>query len=298
MVAPPVAPRGVASRASTSPPSLIDTHAHLNDRQFSGDVDAVLDRARAAGVVACIVVGYDVRSSEAGVALAQREPDVWAAVGVHPHHAKDVNDGVVAHLERLARQPRVVAIGECGLDFFRNLSPAESQRCAFEAQLDLATRLSLPIVVHSREAMAETLQLLERKGLPAGGVMHCFDGTAADARRTVALGMYVSCAGPLTYRKDQTLAQAIRVVREDRLVIETDCPYLSPDGFRGKRNEPAHVRLVAEAAARVREVGFAEMAFQTSQNARRLFDLPDMDLPETASDGADDATARLAEVRA
>jgi TatD DNase family protein len=265
-----------------SSPSLIDTHAHLNDRQYSADLDDVLERARAAGVVAFVVVGYDVRSSEAAVSLAQREPDVWAAVGVHPHHAKDVNDGTLARLEQLARRPRVVAIGECGLDFYRNLSPAESQRRAFEAQLDLATRLSLPIVIHSREAMAETMTLLERKGVPSGGVMHCFDGTPSDALRTVSLGLYVSVAGPLTYRKDQTLAHAIRAVPEDRLVVETDCPYLSPDGFRGKRNEPAHVRVVAEAAARARNVGFPEMAQQTSHNARRLFNLPDAGPRETA----------------
>jgi TatD DNase family protein len=271
MAAPPEAPRVAAQSAGAR---LIDTHTHLTDRRFAGDLAAVVQRARDAGLVGMVVVGYDLASSEAAVTLASQHPDVWATVGIHPHHATAVNAGTLKRLEQLAASPRVVGIGECGLDYYRNLSPAAKQREAFAVQLDLAAERSLPVVVHSRDAMPATLDILGRHRLPRGGVMHCFDGTAEDARASLAFGLYVSCAGPLTYRKDATLARAIAAVADDRIVVETDCPYLSPAGHRGERNEPALVRLVADAAARARGVGFEEMARQTTRNAVRLFDLP------------------------
>ena len=252
---------------------LVDTHAHLTDRRFARDVDETLDRARAAGVVACVVVGYDLASSAAAVALAGQHGDVWAAVGLHPHHAKDATPALLAELERLSHAPRVVAIGECGLDYYRTLSPAAEQRAALEAQLDLARRRELPVVIHSRDAMDETLDTLARQALPRGGVMHCFDATAAEADRTCALGFYVSFAGPITYRKDGTLREAAAKSPAERLLVETDCPYLAPGAHRGERNEPAYVRQTAEAVARARGVGFGEMARQTTANAQRLFGL-------------------------
>ncbi len=275
MVASRVAPR----EAPGTPPAdgllpLVDTHAHLNDRRFAQDVQVVVERARDAGVVSMVVVGYDVASSERAVALAQRYDCVWAAVGIHPHHATDVDSSALARLETLARDARVVAIGECGLDFYRDLSPRPRQADAFVAHLELARRRDLPVIVHSREAMPQTLQTLERGLGPAAGVMHCFDGTASDAARALELGMCVSCAGPLTYRKDRTLADAIAAVPADRLVIETDCPWLSPAGHRGERNEPALVRLVAEAAARVRGEPLEQFAEQTVRNAALLFRTP------------------------
>ncbi|CAA9283081.1 MAG: Uncharacterized metal-dependent hydrolase YcfH [uncultured Chloroflexi bacterium] len=266
----PVAPRAAAQMAGAL---LVDTHTHLTDRRYADDLSAVMGRAREAGLVAMVVVGYDIASSEAAVRVAAQHPDVWATVGIHPHHATSVNAGAMKRLEQLAAEPRVVGIGECGLDFYRNLSPAARQREAFAAQLDLAAARGLPVVVHSREAMPATLDLLARRR-PPRGVMHCFDGTATDALASVALGLYISCAGPLTYRKDTTLAHAIAAVPDERIIVETDCPYLSPAGHRGERNEPAHVQLVAEAAARARDVGFEEMAHQTTRNAVRLFDLP------------------------
>lgn len=271
MAAPPVAPREAAAPA---PAYLVDTHVHLTDRRFAGDLDAVMARARDASVAAFVVVGYDAASSEAAVALAERHPDCWAAVGIHPHYARGADAGARRRLEALAGAARVVAVGECGLDYYRSLSPAETQREVFSWQLELAERRKLPVVVHSRDAMAETLALLSRQTLPADGVMHCFDGTPADALAAVALGLHVSCAGPITYRKDPTLATAIAAVPAERLVVETDCPYLSPAGHRGERNEPANVRLVAEAVARIRGVRFEEMAHQTTLNAQRLFRLP------------------------
>ena len=313
MAAPPVAPRGAhpftpASPTLDVPPvpqmgaalaPLVDTHVHLTDRRYAGDLEAVLDRARAAGVIRMVVVGYDLASSEASIGLAARYPDVWAAVGIHPHNARDASESALSRLDELSQTPRVVAIGECGLDFYRNLSPAATQRQAFRAQLEIAARRDLPVIIHSRDAMPDTLSILEERRSPAArssmgsidatdaagvkGVMHCFDGTREDAARVIALGLHISCAGTLTYRKDQTLAQAIASVPEDRLVVETDCPYLTPEGHRGERNEPAHVQLVAQAAARVRGVGFEQMARQTTHNALRLFGLPAfVELPNPA----------------
>lgn len=271
MAAPPVAP----SEAPLVP--LVDTHAHLNDRRFSHDLRDVLARAAIAGVGAMVVVGYDLDSSREAVRLASSYEQLWAAVGIHPHDARHATDDALAELRRLAAAPKVVALGECGLDFYRDLSPRDQQRRAFVAQLRLAAELRLPVVVHSREAMAETLDIMAREGATAApsagptGVMHCFDGTAHDAERAVELGLAISCAGPLTYRKDDTLARAIAAVPVDRVVVETDCPYLGPAGHRGERNEPAHVRIVAEAAARVRGESPAVLAAQTTANAAALF---------------------------
>jgi len=269
---------------------LVDTHVHLTDRRYAVDLEQVMQRARAAGVVRLVVVGYDLASSEASISLAARYPDVWAAVGIHPHNARDASESALSRLDELSKAQRVVAVGECGLDFYRNLSPAAAQRQAFRAQLEIAARRDLPVIIHCRDAMPDTLSILEERRSPAArgsmgstdatdaagvkGVMHCFDGTREDAARVIALGLHISCAGTLTYRKDQTLAQAIASVPEDRLVVETDCPYLTPEGHRGERNEPAHVRLVAQAVARVRGVGFDQMAQQTTHNAVRLFGLP------------------------
>jgi len=268
MVAPPAAP-SEAPRLT-----LVDTHAHLNDRRFASDVTRVIESARDAGVQAMVVVGFDLPSSERAIKLAHQYPCLWAAAGVHPHHARDVDAGTLRTLERLAQDERVVAIGECGLDFYRDLSPRPTQIEAFGAQLQLAQRLNLPVIVHSREATPQTFDVLGRHPLPAAGVMHCFDGTAADAARALRQGLFISCAGPLTYRRDPTLADAIVSVPADRLVIETDCPWLSPAGHRGERNEPAHVRLVAEAVARVCGLAVAEVARQTTRNAAALFHTP------------------------
>ena len=253
---------------------LIDTHTHLTDRRFAADLDAVRARAHVAGVRAFVVIGYDLDSSRAAIDLAGRYADVWAAVGIHPHNARLADRAALRDLEALSRAPRVVAIGECGLDFYRNLSPRHIQKQVFESQLRLAAEHALPVVIHSREAMPETLDTLAASPLTRGGVMHCFDGAEGDAERTVALGMHVSCAGPITYRRDPTLANAVRTVPNERVIVETDCPYLSPEGHRGERNEPAHVRLIAEAVARVRDVRFDEMARQSTRNAARLFGLP------------------------
>ena len=257
-----------------SVPDLFDTHAHLHFPEFAEDLDAVLARARAAGVRGMLTIGTDVTTSRAAVALAQREPDVWAAVGIHPHEAAAADDTALGQIERLASAPRVVAIGETGLDFFRDLSPRDAQARAFRAQLALAQRLGKPVLVHCRDAHAETLTLLAAGGaLERGGIMHCFSGDLALARRCVELGLLVSLAGPVTYPKPGSLHEVARMIPSDRLVIETDCPYLPPQPYRGKRNEPAYITITAARVAELRGEPLAELAARMAENARALFRL-------------------------
>jgi TatD DNase family protein len=255
-------------------PDLFDTHAHLHFPEFAGDLDAVLARARAAGVRRMLTIGTDVATSCAAAALAQCEPDVWAAVGIHPHEAADADDAALAEIERLASAPRVVAIGETGLDFFRDRAPREAQTRAFRAQVALARRLGKPVLVHCRDAHAETLALLAADGaLERGGIMHCFSGDLALARRCIELGLLVSLAGPVTYPKPGALPEVARMIPADRLVVETDCPFLPPQPYRGKRNEPAYLAITAARVAELRGEPLADLAARMSENARALFRL-------------------------
>jgi TatD DNase family protein len=255
-------------------PELFDTHAHLHFPEFAGDLDAVLARARAAGVRRMVTIGTDVATSRAAAALAAREPDVWAAVGIHPHEAADADEAALTEIERLASAPRVVAIGETGLDFFRDRSPREAQTRAFTAQVTLARRLGKPVLVHCRDAHAETLALLAADGpLERGGIMHCFSGDVALARRCIELGLLVSLAGPVTYPKPGALPDVARAIPADRLVVETDCPFLPPQPYRGKRNEPAYLAITAARVAELRGEPLADLAGRMSENARALFRL-------------------------
>ncbi|MBI3974538.1 MAG: TatD family hydrolase [Chloroflexi bacterium] len=265
MAAPPEAPR----EAPAAP--LVDTHAHLNDRRFAHDLDAVLARAAEHGVGAMVVAGYNLATSRRAVELAQRHDSLWAAVGIHPHDATSAGRAALAELGRLAGQPKVVAIGECGLDYYRNLSPRAAQVTAFTHQLRLAARCGLPVVVHSRDAMAETLRILAAEQTPAGGVMHCFAGTTDEALHAIDLGFYISAAGSITYPRNTALAGVFAAIPTDRIVVETDCPWLSPEGRRGQRNEPAYLPLVAGALARLRNQSLGAIATLTSRNATALF---------------------------
>ena len=255
-------------------PNLFDTHAHLHFPEFAGDLDAVLQRARSAGVTGILTIGTDVATSRAAVALAAREPDVWAAVGIHPHDAASADEAALVDIERLASAARVVAIGETGLDFFRNLADRDTQERAFRSQLALARRVGKPVVVHCRDAHEETLALLASEGVhETGGVMHCFSGDVEIARRCLDLGLVLSLAGPVTYPKPGALPEVARMVPADKLVVETDCPFLPPQGFRGKRNEPAHVAITAGRVAELRGEPLADLAERMSANARALFRL-------------------------
>ena len=255
-------------------PDLFDTHAHLHFPEFAGDLGTVLERARAAGVRRMLTIGTDVETSRAAVGLAAREPDVWASVGVHPHDAGDADATALAEIEDLAAEPRVVAIGETGLDFFRNLSPRDAQERVFRAQLALARRVGKPVIVHCRDAHEETLAILadERVG-ETGGVMHCFSGDTAIARRCLDLGLLISLAGPVTYPKARALPDVATFVPGDRLVVETDCPFLPPQPHRGKRNEPAYLAITAARVAELRGESLQTLAARTSENAAKLFGL-------------------------
>lgn len=253
---------------------LIDTHAHLNDPKFSEDIDDVIARAADAGVESIIVCGYDIESSRAAVEMARKYESVFATVGVHPHDAKNYNTGAEQELVELSRRDKVLAIGEIGLDFHYDFSPRPEQFSAFEAQIELAWRLELPIVVHSRESNDDALQVLVAHSQNiVGCVFHCFSGDEDFAGRVLDMGFYIGIDGPITYKASEKLRRVVDICPLDRLLVETDCPYLTPIPFRGKRNEPAYVRYVAEEAARVKGITLEELAKATSENARRLFSL-------------------------
>ena len=253
---------------------LFDTHAHLHFPEFDADRAEMLARARQAGVTRMLTIGTEIPTSSAAVALAESEPGVWAAVGVHPHDAAEADADVLTEIERLAGGPRVVAVGEIGLDFFRNLSPREAQERVFRHCIGLARRVRKPVVVHCREAHAEVLAILaEERVSEAGGIMHCFSGDVAIARRCLDLGLLISLAGPVTYPNARALPEVARFVPADRLVIETDCPFLPPQGYRGKRNEPAYLALTAARVAELRGEPLEEFARRASDNARRLLRL-------------------------
>ncbi len=252
--------------------ALIDTHAHLDFPKFKGDLDQALHRARQAGVEAVVNAGADERSSRRSVELSKKYPQVSASVGIHPHSAAEASKNWVEMLEKLAREDTVLAIGEMGLDYYRNLSPREDQDKVFREQLRLACRVQKPVIIHSRDAHEETLQVLKEETLPEeGGVMHCFSGDRRLAEAFLDLGFYISLAGPLTYPKSHALRDLLHYIPENRLLFETDAPYLSPQAYRGKRNEPAYVKLVYERAAVALNRDLEELAEQVYVNAVRLF---------------------------
>ncbi len=263
---------------------LFDTHLHLNRREFAGEVPDVLARAAAAGVTRFLNVGYDLESSEASLALAAGDPRIWAAVGIHPHDARLLADpdgrltaAGRAHLERLAelaRHARVVALGEIGLDFFRDLSPRPAQRTALTVQLELADRLELPVIFHIRDAYAETVALVESMGVPRrGAVLHAFAGDAATVAWARERGLRLGIGGPVTY-KNSRLPELLAACQPEDLLLETDAPWLPPVPHRGRRNEPAYLALVAARLAGIYGLSFAELARRTSRSAEQLFGLP------------------------
>jgi TatD DNase family protein len=250
---------------------LIDSHAHLTSKQYRKDLASVLLRATDAGVTAIIDIGTDVDSSEESVRLADIHEQVYAAVGMHPHDAKTLDDYEFERLEHLAGQAKVVAIGEIGLDFYRNLSPRRTQERVFRQQIALARKMNLPIIVHDRDAHRRTIEIL-RSEEATTGALHCFSGDVNMARQAVDMGLYISFAGPITYNGKKA-RDILRRIPEDRILIETDCPYLAPVPYRGKRNEPAYVRYVLERVAALLDKPVEEIDRLTEANTRRLFGL-------------------------
>ena len=257
---------------------MIDSHAHVDGARFDGDRADVLARAWAAGLRLIVNVGHDVASSRRSAALAAADPRVFATVGIHPHEAGTAGDGDLAEIEALARAPRVVAIGECGLDRGpHNHAPFDAQERLLRRHCDLARRTGLPLVIHNRDTYPDLFRVLgdESRSGPLRGVMHCFSGGPAEAERSVALGFFVSFSGVLTFRNAPETREAARVVPEDRLLVETDCPYLAPEPHRGKRNEPAYVAHTLRRLAEVRGTDPAEMERITESNTLRAFGIPE-----------------------
>jgi len=253
---------------------LIDSHAHIQLDKFDGDRGAVLERAQAAGVHAMMVIGFDLETSRGAIALAEKYNQIYATVGMHPHDAKDLDDETIHIFRDLAAHPKVLALGEMGLDYYRDLSPRPIQKTAFERQLDLAEELDLPIVIHNREAYHDILPILQARRGRVRGVMHCFSGDIEIMHQSLALGFHIGIGGPVTYRKSDALQETAQKVPVDALLVETDCPWLAPQFRRGKRNEPAYVRATAEKIAELRGISLEEVGEITTQNFEALFITP------------------------
>jgi len=251
--------------------TLIDSHAHIYYRDYAGDFDAMLQRAADAGVKAMLVVGTDIESSRESIELAEKHPQLYAAVGIHPHDAGRVTSACYDVIRTLAlSSPKVVSIGEIGLDFYRDRSPRDAQESVFRAFLRMANELGKPVIIHDRDAHRQVLDCLREEGTQRG-VLHCFSGDAAMAAEAVAMGLYISIPGTVTYPTNEALREVVRAVSIDRMLVETDCPYLSPVPYRGKRNEPAYVRLTAERVAEVKKLSLEDVSRITTKNVRDLF---------------------------
>jgi TatD DNase family protein len=252
---------------------FVDTHAHLDQTEFDADRAAVIQRAHAAGVETIVAIGVTADSSEAVVRLTSEYPSLYAAVGIHPNYCAEAASTDWDRVLALVCRPRVVALGETGLDRYRDHAPLALQRDYFDRHLRLSQQRDLPFIVHTRESQAEVLAMLReaRQRGPLRGVMHSFTGDAAAAAECVELGMYISFAGMVTFKKSDDLRAVAATVPADRILVETDSPYLSPHPLRGKRNEPANVALTAECVAKVSGLSVDGFAAQTTENARRLF---------------------------
>jgi TatD DNase family protein len=252
------------------PPAVIDAHAHLTDRRFAADVAEVLERARKAGIERTLTAGEDVASSEDAVALAADHDDVRVAVGVHPHRAGSWGPDALDRLTELSRDPRVVAIGEIGMDFSGRSAPPLVQEAAFRGQLALATLLDLPVVIHVRDA-GDRVRAILGEGIDVRGMIHCYSEGPDELARWLELGFHISFAGTLTYPGSDRLRAAAALVPADRLLAETDAPYLAPQNARGRRNEPLYVAATHAALARERGADIGDLAAQVAKNAKGLF---------------------------
>lgn len=251
---------------------IIDSHAHLDDPAFANEVDVAMARARAAGVEAVINPGVDVALSKAAIEVAAAYPEVYALVGIHPHEAAGATDEDVGEIAAMLSAPKVVGIGEIGLDYYRELAPRDDQLRVFRAQMELARKMCVPVEIHNRDAHSDTLSVVQEysRHIPAI-VMHCYSGSPEMALELTRLGCYISLAGPVTYRNARKQVEVAWQIPLDRLLVETDSPYLPPSPYRGQRNEPAYVREVVQRIAQIRNTSFEEIAAATSANAMKIF---------------------------
>lgn len=248
----------------------IDSHCHLNDDAFQNDYLQVIERADNVGAI--VVVGFDLPSSSRAVELSREFNKVWAAVGIHPHDAKTWDIGTRQSIEVLLKEPKVIALGEIGLDYHYNYSSREEQLKAFRDQIDLAKEYQKPIIIHNREAHQDTMTILTEQRLgSAGGVMHCFSGSSEMAEQCLKLGLYISFAGPVTFNNAHRLRDVVSEIPLDRILIETDAPYLTPHPFRGRRNEPEYVKWVGEKVADIKKVEPEELQSILEKNLKSLF---------------------------
>jgi TatD DNase family protein len=256
---------------------LVDSHAHIDFPQFAEDREGVLERARAAGVTALLAIGTGPgpEKLDSAIPFAEQHEWIYATVGIHPHEAKQVTAHHLDELGKLAKHPKVIAWGEIGLDYFYEHSPKDVQAQVFREQMELAAAAKLPIVIHCRDAWADCLKILEEEWRPTGlgGILHCFTSTIEDAKRGVDMGFMVSFSGNATYPKTQNIRDVAKVLPLSNILIETDAPYLAPQAYRGKRNEPAYVAEVARTLASVRNLAPDEVAAATAENFRRFFGL-------------------------
>jgi len=250
---------------------LFDSHAHIDDEKFDMDRDEVIARALENGVTGIINAASCMASSARSVDLAKRYENIYAAVGIHPHDAKDAQETDYEQLAAWSKEDKVVAIGEIGLDYYYDLSPRDVQRTVFTRQIDVARQMDMPIIIHDRDAHGDILEVLRKDGKGIKGVLHCFSGSLEMAKEVIKLGFYLSIAGPVTFKNAAKLPEIIKAVPLERLLVETDCPYLTPHPHRGKRNEPSYVKLVAEQVANLRGMDVMDLARVTSENTKKIF---------------------------
>ncbi len=251
---------------------LIDTHCHLDFPSFDPDRDAVIAHAKEEGIDCIVNIGSSLKGSQDSVALAKKYDSIYATVGLHPHEADDIPDDVEKAIESLAKNDKVVAIGEIGLDYYKNYSKPENQMPLFKALVGVAKRLNLPLVIHSRQAQADTLKVL-KEAMPIRAVIHCFAGDGDFLRESLDLGFFVSYTCNITYKKAGDLRELVKRTPLERLMLETDAPFLPPEGMRGKRNDPSYVKLLAREVANLKGLTFEEVAAQTTSNAMKFFNL-------------------------
>ncbi len=252
---------------------LIDTHCHLDFPEFDADRDDVIRRAKNEGIGYIINIGSSLQGSKKALELSRRYDFVYATIGLHPHEADRFDDEAKLIIEKLAKEDKVVAIGETGLDYYKNYALAENQKVLFRYSVKLAKDLGLPLVIHCRQAQEDTLRVLN-EAMPINAVVHCFSGDDIFLKKCLDLGFFISFTCNITYRQAQNLRTFVKLTPLDRLMLETDAPFLAPEGFRGKRNEPIYVKVLAQEVARIKELSFEEVSRVTTDTSKRFFNLP------------------------
>lgn len=251
---------------------LFDTHAHLNAEQYNEDLEQVIERAKSEKVEKIVVVGFDRPTITRAMELIEEYDFIYAAIGWHPVDAIDMTDEDLAWIKDLSQHEKVVAIGEMGLDYYWDKSPKDVQKEVFRRQIALAKEVKLPIVIHNRDATEDVVTILKEEGAAeVGGIMHCFTGSLEIAKACMEMNFYISFGGPVTFKNAKKPKEVVKEIPSDKLLIETDCPYLTPVPFRGKRNEPSYVKYIAEQIAELREISFEELAELTTKNAKKVF---------------------------